>query len=409
MRDLAVVGAGPAGLMLAAEAAARGISVVVVDPAPEHRWPNNYGVWVDALAALGLEACLAARWPTARVHFGDDQSHAIPRAYGRVDNDALKQAILRRAGPGLERVPSRVVGVTHDADHSTLALASGGAVEARVVVDATGPASALLEPTSGGVPAAQVAFGQILRVDRLPIPQHELLLMDYRPLPGHGPTGADEPASFLYAMPLGPDLVFVEETVLVSRPPLSLPILQDRLQRRLSSLGLLRYDVEAEERCYIPMGAPPPRGPQRVVPFGAAAGMVHPATGYQLDRALALAPALAEVLAAGLEAGASPGAVAASGWEAVWPRARRRLWAVYGFGMEVLLDLDGAGLRAFFHTFFSLEAEVWGRYLGGTATGAQVATAMLKVFTAAPGPIRRRLLAHGLGPGGWSLLRGLGD
>ena len=56
--DVAVVGAGPAGLALAAELAATGLSVALVSP--ESKFVNNYGVWLDEFQALGLEHTLDA-------------------------------------------------------------------------------------------------------------------------------------------------------------------------------------------------------------------------------------------------------------------------------------------------------------------------------------------------------------
>jgi lycopene epsilon-cyclase len=57
--DVAVVGCGPAGLKLAAELAKLGLSVALVGrDAP---FVNNYGVWIDEYAALGMESTLDAR------------------------------------------------------------------------------------------------------------------------------------------------------------------------------------------------------------------------------------------------------------------------------------------------------------------------------------------------------------
>lgn len=63
--DVAVVGAGPAGLALAAELAQQGLSVTLVSP--EAKFVNNYGVWLDEFRELGLEHTLDAggccAWP----------------------------------------------------------------------------------------------------------------------------------------------------------------------------------------------------------------------------------------------------------------------------------------------------------------------------------------------------------
>lgn len=56
--DVVVVGCGPSGLRLAEQAARRGLRVCCVDPSPLAAWPNNYGVWVDEFAAMGLDPYL---------------------------------------------------------------------------------------------------------------------------------------------------------------------------------------------------------------------------------------------------------------------------------------------------------------------------------------------------------------
>ena len=64
---LAVVGAGPSGLSVAERVAAAGFRVCIIDPAPLAPWTNNYGVWKDEFAAMGLEDCLSPVWNQAHV------------------------------------------------------------------------------------------------------------------------------------------------------------------------------------------------------------------------------------------------------------------------------------------------------------------------------------------------------
>jgi hypothetical protein len=56
------------------------------------------------------------------------------------------------------------------------------------------------------------------------------------------PTFLDTPAgevpSFLYAMPLGGNRVFLEETCLVAKPALPFAVLKRRLERRLKAVGM---------------------------------------------------------------------------------------------------------------------------------------------------------------------------
>lgn len=58
--DVVIVGAGPAGLRVAACLAEQGLKVVLVGrDAP---FVNNYGVWVDEIAHLGLDDAIEREW-----------------------------------------------------------------------------------------------------------------------------------------------------------------------------------------------------------------------------------------------------------------------------------------------------------------------------------------------------------
>ena len=90
------------------------------------------------------------------------------------------------------------------------------------------------------------------------------------------------PPSFLYAMDLGNETFFVEETSLASYPALSQENLKKRLFKRLNSMGIEVNEVFHEENCLFPMNLPLPFKKQFVLGFGGSASMVHPASGYMV-------------------------------------------------------------------------------------------------------------------------------
>ena len=65
-----------------------------------------------------------------------------------------------------------------------------------------------------------------------------------------------------------------------------------------------------EEWSYIPVGGPLPIAHQTVTAFGAAANLVHPATGYSIARSLREAPGMADAVAAILQRQQPVGATA---------------------------------------------------------------------------------------------------
>lgn len=82
--------------------------------------------------------------------------------------------------------------------------------------------------------------------------------------------------------------------------------------------------IHEEEWSYIPVGGPLPLTTQPVTAFGAAANLVHPATGYSIARSLREAPALAEAIARILEGRQPVGATAHDVWQALWPAEKQR-------------------------------------------------------------------------------------
>ena len=332
MLDALVVGKGPAALACAAALAERGISAALLGPAGPVHWPAKYGVWADELAAAGCPPLFDNAWTRAVVHAG--RTHRLERTYARVDNARLAEWLGGRCDHGrVRRIDGTAARVDAQPASTTVRLRDGGAVEARVVVDASGHRPALLARAPRTGQAFQTAVGWTVEAEH-PFAADEAVLMDWRD--GHlGERERGSVPTFLYAFPLRDGRLFVEETALAARPALPLGLLEGRLRRRLDAMGVrVKRTVEREE-VWIPMGGTLPRRHARVVGFGAAGGFVHAATGYSLARSLASAPALADAVAAALGAAdATPEKAVDAGWEAMWPADRRRRFALFRFGME---------------------------------------------------------------------------
>ena len=82
--------------------------------------------------------------------------------------------------------------------------------------------------------------------------------------------------------------------------------------------------IHEEEWSFIPVGGPLPVAQQPITAFGAAANLVHPATGYSIARSLREAPAFAEEVASLLRKQQAVGDTAESVWDALWPQEKRR-------------------------------------------------------------------------------------
>jgi len=395
--DVLVLGTGPAGLALAAACAEQGLDVVCASPDPDARWHNGYAAWLDELAVAGADDCVEATWPAALVHTAA-RTHRLDRPYARIDNDALQDGLRERAERAGARFLSGTAGhVSHDGHGSEVVLADGDTLSAHLVVDATGHGAVLRAATPPT--AFQVAWGRVVEVDDAPWSAEVAVLMDLRDA---NPGDADPP-SFLYVLPLPGGRFLLEETSLAAATPVVLERLRRRLDARLDRLGVRVTAEHRVERCRIPLDVAPPRPGARVLAFGGSAGMVHPATGYQVARALAAAPRVARAISAHLSEG--PEVTAARAGAAVWPASERRTRALHDLGLRLLLSLDAAETRDFFERFFALPPRHWRAYLSASAGPLAVASAMTSLFLRL-GPARRRVTTVALGAG-WPAMRDL--
>ncbi|GER36543.1 lycopene beta-cyclase [Striga asiatica] len=368
--DVIVIGAGPAGLRTADLISQHGIKVCCVDPSPLSAWPNNYGVWVDEFQSLGLEDCLDKTWPMTCIHINDQKTKYLDRAYGRVNRNELKSKLLSGcADNGVKFHASKAQKIEHEEFESSVACEDGTRLRASLVVDASGFGSTFVEYDKPRNPGYQLAHGVLAEVNGHPFDLDKMVLMDWRDSHlGNEPylrAENYELPTFLYVMPFDSNLIFLEETSLVSRPVLSYDEVKHRMAARLRHLGIRVKSVMEDEKCLIPMGGPLPRIPQRVMAIGGNSGIVHPSTGYTVARTLELAPGLARVV---VECLGSTRMIRGAPmcrrvWESVWPRERRWEREFYDFGMETLLRLDLDGTRRFFDAFFELDPRLWQGFL----------------------------------------------
>ncbi len=397
--DLVVVGGGPGGLALAASAAEAGLRVAAL-AGSDAPWTPVYAGWGDEVEALGLDDVVACRWSRAAVVLpgvGGPRRHTLDRAYVRLDGRALRRKLLLRLGAsGVNVAWRRAISVAHAEELSTVRDDAGAHWQARLVVSAAG-ASDDLVVRHGGAQHAQVAVGVTgaLRdaAGRFPLDPDEALFMDWRPVGGDASPCIP---SFLYGLPLGDGVAFVEETVLVRRGPVSLPLLRERLMRRLAARGWRVDAVQHEELCVIPMDLPLPRPDSRVGAYGAAAGSVHPATGYSVLASLSDAPRVAGALAADIGRGCVGPELSAAFHRHVWPSARRRVRALQRYGMGLLAGLDTSATADFFDAFFQMPDARWRRYLAHDASPSEVVATMAAMLRHAEPATRARLFR---GPG----------
>ncbi|MFM7674605.1 MAG: lycopene beta cyclase [Synechococcus sp.] len=415
MRDVLVIGGGPAALVIAAALAEEGLAVAALAAAPpEQPWPNTYGIWGEEVDRLGLEHLLEHRWRDCVSYFGSGTSNAADganaptlhrRDYGLFDKQRLQQHLLQRcAASGVTWQQGEAASLAFVSPEgaprnpsgpgalSQVTTTAGAVLQARLVVDASGHQPVFLRRPDRGPVAGQAAYGVVGRFSAPPVADGQFVLMDFR-CDHLTPAQRGEPPSFLYAMDLGGGRYFVEETSLALAPPLPFETLRQRLAQRLSHRGVAITAVEHEEFCLFPMNLPLPDRQQPLLGFGGAAAMVHPASGYLVGSLLRRAPGVARAVAKALaDPSASPAQLAGAGWDALWPQELRRKHALYQFGLEKLMRFPEEQLRAFFATFFSLPNPLWFGFLANTLSVPELLGAMLRLFAVAPWGVRWGLM-----------------
>ncbi|NUT92439.1 MAG: lycopene cyclase [Saccharothrix sp.] len=356
--DVLVVGGGPAGRALASACAAIGLDTSLVDPHPERPWRATYAAWLDELPE-GAPIAVA----TSRTRVWAVREHRLDRGYAVLDNE-----VLRALPEGVRVIRGTVVARTATA----VRLADGRVLRARRVVDAAGTGTGISTGGSGtrggGGRAAQHAVGVVVPRGGW-LDGDEAVVMDWRKPPD---AGMPDP-SFLYVVPVSAGEVLVEETSLARRPGLPLGELRRRLHARLAERGV--PVPHGEERVRIVLDAEP-----RENAFGAAGGLLHPATGYSVAAALRLAPAVARALADGDPVD-----------RVVWSPGTRTVHALRRFGLEALLRMRPDEVPEFFDHFFQLPENQQRSYLGDRSDLHGTVRAMSGLFRTTPWRLRARL------------------
>lgn len=338
--DLVVIGCGPAGLALAAESAKLGLTVGLVGP--DLPFTNNYGVWEDEFRDLGLERCIEHVWRDTIVYLDNDDPVMIGRAYGRVSRHRLHEELLKRCvESGVSYLSSKVERISEAADgHSLVACEHDVVIPCRLATVASGAASGKLLQYEVGGPrvSVQTAYGVEVEVENNPYDPSLMVFMDYRDYRKQRVQCLeDQYPTFLYAMPMSSTRVFFEETCLASKDAMPFDLLKRKLMSRLDTMGIRVIKTYEEEWSYIPVGGSLPNSEQKNLAFGAAASMVHPATGYSVVRSLSEAPKYASVIANILNKGFSKNTgshqsvrnISMQAWNALWPQERRRQRAFF--------------------------------------------------------------------------------
>jgi len=373
-----VIGSGPAGWIAAGACASEGWTTTLVAPSFGPFAPT-YCAWLDDLPTDWRDE-VACVWPEVDV-CTDGGTRTLGRPYAWIDGARARERLEREA-EAVERVEATVhrversgSGLQLETDRDTL--------QADLLIDCAGRVGAFARAEAGRPPAAyQTAYGEFLEG---PGPVRPTL-MDFRALEGprcHPPT-------FGYVLPLPDGSVLVEETVLAARPMVPIEDLRGLQARRKEAYGLQNRSVRDVERVRIAMGGPRAGLKGAVSAFGAAAGMVHPATGYLFATLLRVRPRLRRGLARARRASKVERRVEVLA-SALWPGTAGLSRRLQVAGLELVLRMDQARVGGFFEAFFRSPPSAWAGYMRGDPSLWGVLRSMASTFGRLPARERSRV------------------
>ena len=396
--DILILGSGPAALCLASELAKQNLFIKGISTkSPHEKWENTYGIWASELEELGLETLLSHRWSKTVSFFGDGTKgkgntptkHSYD--YGLINQEAFQNELLKKC-KGIQWLNETAKQITSKNKISEVICFSGLKLKARLVIDASGHKSNFIKRPILKEVAQQAAYGIVGKFSNPPVIKDQFVLMDFRSDHLNDEELLSSP-SFLYAMDLGNETYFVEETSLASYPAFSQEHLKRRLLSRLNNKGIEVKEIFHEENCLFPMNLPLPYKSQAVLGFGGSASMVHPASGYMIGSLLRRAPLLAEKLATFLEKpDYSSLELATKGWSVLWPYELIQRHKLYQYGLQRLMSFDESKLRSFFSNFFKLSTKEWVGFLTNTLPLPKLIYVMSKMFINSPLKIKLGML-----------------
>ena len=396
--DIIILGSGPAALCLASELAQQNLKIKGVSTkSPNEKWENTYGIWASELEELGLDYLLSHRWSKTVSYFGNGikKKGNAPTAhfydYGLINQEAFQAELLKKC-KGIKWLNETAKSIKFSKNITEVVCLSGLKLRARLVIDASGHRSQFIKRPILKEVAQQAAYGIVGKFSSPPVNKDQFVLMDFRSDHLNNEELLSSP-SFLYAMDLGNDTFFVEETSLASYPALTQDHLKKRLLCRLKNKGIQIDQILHEEKCLFPMNLPLPFKNQPILGFGGSASMVHPASGYMIGSLLRRAPLLAEKLAQYLkEPKYSSLELATKGWSVLWPYELIQRHKLYQYGLQRLMSFDESRLRSFFTNFFKLSTKEWVGFLTNTLPLPKLIYVMSKMFINSPLKIKLGML-----------------
>lgn len=287
--DVAIIGAGVAGLTLASKIAGSHAGLTVLVIGPEDNRNQRLSFWIDSSSAAAYEAFLTHQWQTWSFNHsrtGHSSHHARHQRYVSLDARLYKKhlrKVLVECGCHLQATAVTRIQINHA---NTVVYTSDEAITAATVIDTRAP---LIPETT----LKQQFWGCVVDLPRT----HGLtapILMDFDVTPI-----AKDGVTFVYVLPLTSSQLLVEATTFSTR----LQAESDyhhcvRAWLRQHFDYTLTIEPDKSESGLLPMGSVIPLEPG-IPRCGLAGGAARSSTGYAFQGIERQAAFMASQLSAG--------------------------------------------------------------------------------------------------------------
>ena len=281
--DYLLVGGGLQNALIALAVLQRdaGARVGLVERGPtlggNHLW-CFHGLDLSEAGQRLVAPLVVQRWDGYTVRFpGFERQLATPYAAVSSERLAAHVASVFAAHPRSRLLLGRHV---EQVSAQSMVLDGGEALHGRVVIDARGPEA--FDPERELVIGYQKFVGLELELEQ-PTTLSAPIVMD-------ATVRQEDGFRFVYALPLSPTRVLVEDTYFADGPALDVPTLRTRALSYAQQLGLAISRIQREESGVLPLpSAAPASRPGSPFRAGYAGGWFHPTTGYSFPIAARLA------------------------------------------------------------------------------------------------------------------------
>jgi lycopene beta-cyclase len=285
--DLAIVGGGLAGALIALAAAKRrpDARIRLIEGAAQfggnHVWSFFGSDVADEHRAL-IAPLVAHAWRGYDIAF-PAHARTLDTTYYSITSERLDTVVRRTLSPETLMASARVLG----ASPTAVVLADGDRVEAQGVIDCRGP---------GDMSLLDLGWQKFMGMELKTAYPHGV----ERPIVMDGSVEQLDGYRFVYTLPFDTSTLFVEDTYYSDTPDLDTQTLARRISAYTAAKGSDGVSVGRSETGVLPvaMGGDFEEywrsGGNRVAKGGMRAGLFHPLTGYSLPDAVRLAHLVAD-------------------------------------------------------------------------------------------------------------------